>query len=130
MDSPHLVSLGPPGDESIHRAKGTAQEGKSPVRGDQLRAIMAGLDFERSLDVRDRAFLLVGFAWAFRRSELVGLNIEDLEFNDDRRIVHLLGCKTDSEGEGGRWEYRTARHPQPARCGRSKIGCIECLNHE
>lgn len=41
------------------------------------------LDPPKAIDVRDRALLLAGFAGAFRRSELVGLNVEDLEFNDD-----------------------------------------------
>jgi integrase len=44
--------------------------------------------------------MLVGFAGAFRRSELVGLNIEDLEFNEDGLVVHLRRSKTDPEGQG------------------------------
>lgn len=86
--------------KGIRRAKGTAQEGKSPVKVEHLRTIIAGLDPERPLDVRDRALLLIGFAGAFRRSELVGLNIEDFEFNDDGLVVHLRRSKTDPEGKG------------------------------
>ncbi|MGH9454256.1 MAG: site-specific integrase [Terriglobia bacterium] len=44
--------------------------------------------------------MLVGFAGAFRRSELVGLNVEDFEFNDDGLVVHLRRSKTDPEGRG------------------------------
>jgi integrase len=44
--------------------------------------------------------MLVGFAGAFRRSELVGLNIEDLEINEDGLVVHLRRSKTDPEGQG------------------------------
>lgn len=86
--------------KGIRRAKGTAQEGKSPIKVEHLRTIMSDLDPARPLDVRDRALLLVGFAGAFRRSELVGLNIEDIEFNDDGLVVQLKKSKTDPEGQG------------------------------
>src|ERR1039458_7092632 len=46
--------------------------------------------------------MLVGFAGAFRRSELVGLDIEDLEFNENGLVVHLRRSKTDPEGQGRR----------------------------
>lgn len=84
--------------KGIRRTKGTAQGGKCPVK--HLRVIVAGLDPERPLDVRDRALMLVGFAGAFRWSELVGLNVEDFEFNDDGLVVHLRRSKTDPEGLG------------------------------
>jgi site-specific recombinase XerD len=86
--------------KGIRRTLGTAQIGKSPVKVEHLRTIIAGLDPGRALDVRDRALLLIGFAGAFRRSELVGLNIEDLEFNDNGLVVHLRRSKTDPEGQG------------------------------
>lgn len=86
--------------KGIRRAKGTAQAGKSPVKVEHLRAIMPALDPEKPLDLRDRALILVGFAGAFRRSELVGLDIEGLEFNDDGLVAQLRRSKTDQEGEG------------------------------
>jgi site-specific recombinase XerD len=86
--------------KGIRRSLGTAQKGKSPVKVEHLRTIMAGLETARPIDIRDRALLLVGFAGAFRRSELVGLNLEDLEFNDNGLVVQLLRSKTDPEGQG------------------------------
>jgi integrase len=86
--------------KGIRRTLGTAQVEKTPVKVEHLRTIMAGLDAERLIDVRDRALLLVGFAGAFRRSELVGLDIEDLEFNENGLVVHLRRSKTDPEGQG------------------------------
>jgi integrase len=86
--------------KGIRRTLGTAQTGKSPVKVEHLRTITADLDPGRALDVRDRALMLVGFAGAFRRSELVGLNIEDSEFNEDGLVVHLRRSKTDPEGQG------------------------------
>lgn len=52
------------------------------------------------LDLRDRAVLLLGFVGAFRRSELVGLDVSDLEFCDDGVIVNLRHSKTDQQGLG------------------------------
>ena len=88
--------------KGIRRTLDTAQTGKSPVKVEHLRTIIAGLDPGRTLDVRDRALILVGFAGAFRRSELVGLNIEDLEFDEDGLLVHLRRSKTDAEGQGSK----------------------------
>jgi integrase len=53
--------------------------------------------------VRDRALLLVGFAGAFRRSELVSLDVADVAdvvFNRDGLVVTLRRGKTDQEGVG------------------------------
>lgn len=50
--------------------------------------------------LRDRAILLVGFAGAFRRSELVALDVADLEFCDGGLRVTIRKSKTDQEGLG------------------------------
>lgn len=84
----------------IRRQKGTAQIGKRPLAPTDLRGLVAPLDSRRNLDVRDRALLLVGFAGAFRRSELVGLDVGDLEFNSAGLIVTIRRSKTDQEGQG------------------------------
>jgi site-specific recombinase XerD len=86
----------------IRRQKGTAQTGKRPLATADLRALLAPLDSRRILDVRDRALLLAGFAGAFRRSELVGLDVTDLEFNGAGLIVNIRRSKTDQEGQGRR----------------------------
>jgi integrase len=52
--------------------------------------------------MRDRALLLLGFAGAFRRSELVGLDVADLEFARAGLIVTLRKSKTDQEGRSRR----------------------------
>lgn len=49
---------------------------------------------------RDIALLLVGFFGAFRRSELVSINIEDLQWEADGVIVTISKSKTDQESEG------------------------------
>ena len=49
---------------------------------------------------RDRALLLLGFAGAFRRSELVALNVDDLQFCEGGLRVTIRKSKTDQEGMG------------------------------
>lgn len=85
--------------EGIRRTKGTAQKGKAPVLIDDIRAMVNTLP-DTLLGIRDRALLLVGFAGAFRRSELVSLDVEDVEFTREGLIVHLRRSKTDQEGQG------------------------------
>jgi site-specific recombinase XerD len=50
--------------------------------------------------LRDRALLLIGFAGALRRSELVALNIEDIEEVPDGMKITIRHSKTDQEGAG------------------------------
>jgi integrase len=83
----------------IRRAKGTAPDAKAPVLIGDLRAMVAALP-AGLLGARDRALLLIGFAGAFRRSELVGLDVEDLTFSSDGLAVTLRRSKTDQEGAG------------------------------
>lgn len=48
-----------------------------------------------SIGARDRALVLLGCAGAFRRSELVGLDVEDCAFGKDGITVTLRRSKTD-----------------------------------
>jgi integrase len=50
--------------------------------------------------LRDRALLLLGFAGAFRRSELVALDVADLEEIEEGMRVSIRRSKTDQEGKG------------------------------
>ncbi len=52
------------------------------------------------IDQRDRALILLGFAGAFRRSELVQLSVDDITETDDGLRVVLRQSKTDQEAEG------------------------------
>jgi integrase len=85
--------------QGIKRTHGTAQTQKAPLMAPELLSIVSRLS-DGLIGVRDRALLLVGFAGAFRRSELVGLNREDVEFSTDGAVVTLRRSKTDQEGEG------------------------------
>jgi site-specific recombinase XerD len=83
----------------IRRSKGTAQVAKTPVLIEDLRRMVARLP-ATLLGARDRALLLVGFSGAFRRSELVALNVDDVAFTRDGLAVNIRRSKTDQEGEG------------------------------
>ena len=89
----HLVMKG------IRRALGSAQTQKAPIVTDVLRVMLGTLDTSRA-GLRDRALLLVGFAGAFRRSELVSLTVADLAFNPQGLVITLRRSKTDQQGEG------------------------------
>jgi site-specific recombinase XerD len=83
----------------IRRSLGTASRKKTPATAERIisMALAAGDDMK---GLRDRALLLIGFAGAFRRSELVALNIEDLEESDLGFKVTIRHSKTDQEGAG------------------------------
>ena len=60
---------------------------------------------------RDRALLLlVGFAGALRRSELVALDVERLTWSDEGVRLLLERSKTDKEGEGAEMMIVSGRH--------------------
>jgi site-specific recombinase XerD len=85
--------------QAIRRRLGVAPAQKAPILAEQLRTMVAGLGSDLQ-GLRDRALLLVGFSGAFRRSELVALNVEDLTIDDEGLRVTLRRSKTDQEGEG------------------------------
>lgn len=86
----------------IRRTKGMAQVAKAALLTDDLRRLLDAADQARHpvMVARDRALLLVGFAGAFRRSELVGLAVEDVEHVSQGVILHVRRSKGDQEGRG------------------------------
>ena len=52
------------------------------------------------IGVRDRALVLLGFAGAFRRSELVGLDVADRAFGKNGLTVTVPRSQTDQEALG------------------------------
>jgi integrase len=83
----------------IRRTVGVAQRQVRPVMTDDLRRIVAAVPDDLT-GARDRAILLVGFAGALRRSELVALTVSDLEFTDAGLVLSIRRSKTDQEGAG------------------------------
>lgn len=98
----------------IRRYKGVAPKRKAPATAERVVAMAAaGDDGIRSL--RDRAIVLLGFAGAFRRSELVALDVEDIaEFEEGLR-VSIRRSKTDQEGLGATIGILRGDHACPVR---------------
>jgi site-specific recombinase XerD len=95
----------------IRRAKGTAQKGKEPLSAELLRKMISRMPDDLRA-TRDRALLLVGFAGAFRRSELVALRYEDIRFADEGVVITIPRSKTDPEGEGHAIGVPYGSHPE------------------
>ena len=85
--------------KGIRRVKGSAPSQKSAALTDDIRAMIEVTD-EGIIGVRDCAIILLGFAGAFRRSELVGLDLADCAFGRDGLTVTLRRSKTDQDGQG------------------------------
>lgn len=86
--------------EGIGRKKGTAPERKAAAVTDDLKAMLAALPKNGLQAPRDRALLLLGFAGAFRRSELVALNVVDVQRTRQGLIVTIQRSKTDQTAQG------------------------------
>src|SRR5579875_1090135 len=93
----------------ISRERGTAPHKKAALTVEGLRAILDELANEGLRGIRDRALLLVGFHGALRRSELVALDVEDLQFEPEGLILRIRASTTDQEGQGA--EIGLPRHP-------------------
>lgn len=81
----------------IRRQKGTAKIPKAALAVTDMRLVMAGVPEDR---LQVRAVLLVGFASAMRRSELVALNRDELAFTADGVTITIRRSKTDKSGKG------------------------------
>ncbi len=83
----------------IRRSIGAAKTRKAPLLAEVARA-MAQAAPPSLKGLRDRAMLLLGFAGAFRRSELVALDVSDIQEEEDGARVTIRRSKTDQEGIG------------------------------
>lgn len=86
--------------KSIRRTLGVEKKKPEPMTTDTARRIVESLDLESLAGLRDRALLLFGYASAFRRSELVGMKVEDLRRAPEGYRVRLGKTKDDQERKG------------------------------
>ena len=87
----------------IKRVKGSIQKGKKPILINHLKSIINAIDKEEINEIkksRDKTIVLVGFGGGFRRSELISIDHEDLEFVPEGVKITLKRSKTDQFGEG------------------------------
>ena len=111
LDTKHPIIM-----ENLHGIKrrlGSRQKAKKPILINDLKIIIKTIDEEKVLDkynienkikrqnkLRDKALILLGFAGGFRRSELVDLYHDDIEFVDEGIKILIKRSKTDQSGEG------------------------------
>jgi len=84
----------------IRRVQRSPRRPKKALEVGEVRCIAATLGAASLRDVRDRAIMLLGFAAGLRRSELVALDVCDLEFTPEGVLLTIRQSKTDQEGEG------------------------------
>ena len=95
LDTKHPIIM-----ENLHgikRTLGSRQKAKKPILINDLKLIIKAIDEEK---IRDKALILIGFAGGFRRSELVNIDYEDIEFVSEGVKILVKRSKTDQSGEG------------------------------
>jgi integrase len=83
--------------KELCREKGTASTPKAALTKKELRKMLVVIPAER---LQDRALVLLAYKSAMRRSEIVALNVADLEFGEDALLITIRRSKTDKTGKG------------------------------
>lgn len=122
--APALMEHLPVGEtlKGIRRTHGTEQTPKQPLFTENLRVMIDRLP-STAIGVRDRALLLVGFAGALRRSELVHVRLQDVTETTEGLVIRIRRSKTDQEGKGRQVAipYGSAPETCPVRASREWI---------
>ena len=87
----------------IRRVIGSIQKGKKPILINHLKLIINSINEQKTNEtkkLRDKAIILIGFGGGFRRTELISIDYEDLEFVPEGLKIILKKSKTDQFGEG------------------------------
>jgi site-specific recombinase XerD len=87
----------------IKRKKGSIQTGKKPILINHLKQIINVIDeekIEKIKKLRNKSLILIGFGGGFRRSELISIDYEDLDFVEEGVKITVKRSKTDQFGEG------------------------------
>ena len=87
----------------IKRKKGSIQTGKKPILINHLKQIINVIDeqkIEKIKKLRNKTLVLIGFGGGFRRTELISINHEDLDFVQEGVKITVRRSKTDQFGEG------------------------------
>ena len=95
LDTKHPIIM-----ENLHgikRTLGSRQKAKKPILINDLKLIIKAIGEKK---LRDKALILIGFSGGFRRSELVNIDFDDVEFVTEGIKILIKRSKTDQSGEG------------------------------
>ena len=101
LDTKHPIIM-----ENLHgikRVKGSNQKAKKPLLINDLKLIINVINEANQSEkkkIRDKTIILVGFSGGFRRSELVNIDYDDVEFVNEGVKIFVKRSKTDQSGEG------------------------------
>ena len=109
----------------IRRSVGTAPRRASPATADVITDMLRHCPGDTLRGKRDRALLLLGFAAALRRSELVALQVTDLSETEDGLRVLIRRSKTDQEGQGATVAVPRGRRLRPVAAVRLWLDAAE-----
>ena len=87
----------------IRRVLGSIQKGKKPLLINYLKLIINSIDNQKTNEakkLRDKSIILIGFSGGFRRTELISIDYDDLEFVQEGLKITVRKSKTDQFGEG------------------------------
>ena len=86
----------------IKRKLGVKQTSKKPILINDLKKIINVINEEKNelKKYQNKALILIGFAGGFRRSELVSIEYEDIDFVAEGVKITVLKSKTDQTGIG------------------------------
>ena len=87
----------------IKRLNGALQIAKKPLLINDLKQLIKAIDEYEKKEIkkkRNRSLILLGFAGGFRRSELVNVEYDDLEFVTEGVKIFIKKSKTDQSAEG------------------------------
>lgn len=97
----------------VRRKYARKKDQKAPAAADVLTAMLATITNAGLRAKRDRAILAVGMAGAFRRSEIAGMQLPDLEFEIAGVRISIPRSKGDQEAEGQEIAIPEGRHIRP-----------------
>ena len=87
----------------IRRIIGSIQKGKKPILINDLKSVIKVINEQKIEEIkklRDKTIILIGFGGGFRRTELISIDYEDLEFVSEGLKITIRRSKTDQFGEG------------------------------
>ena len=99
--------------KGIRRHNGIGRDAAKPILWDDCKKMI----ISQTKDIRGRrnaALLAMGWTCALRRSEIVALDVPDIEINNSGMFVKIQKSKTDQEGKGEK--LFVPRSPNQATC--------------